>query len=92
MEAFSFEHARNFNDELLTEVCQLNSFQNLKQITLTECHNITMFTLEEEILSKNNIPLEFGAFHHCNQITKADAQRYMKYVEHNKYSVRVQWS
>ena len=92
LEAFSFEHARNFNDELLTEVCQLNSFQNLKQITLTECHNITMFTLEEEILCKNNIPLEFGAFHHCNQITKADAQRYMKYVEHNKYSVRVQWS
>ena len=92
LESITLVSESELDDGILKEIFQTNSFHYLKKLSIANCDNITMKTLEGGILMNENVPLQKVILSNCQNITKSDTQRYEKYLKTKNYYVEVEWN
>lgn len=78
-----------FDDLLLFDVFQHNSFSELQTLEITECH-VNLDALGPILYGDN--PLERAVFANCHNIYLRDSEAFQKEIKKRKWKLKVFWS
>ncbi|XP_022110457.1 uncharacterized protein LOC110990011 isoform X1 [Acanthaster planci] len=90
LESLGLIRIDTLTDNVLRSVLRKNSFSNLKQLSVHECHCITQETLSE-LLSATSNQLEFVKLINCLQITRKDYETWEKTAKRENFNIKLEW-
>ncbi|XP_064620582.1 uncharacterized protein LOC135483542 [Lineus longissimus] len=89
LKSLSLHHLDSFSDNLLQEVLLCNKMQDLEELYLTSCDNVSGNVIED--LLRNDNQLCKMELINCKHVYRRHIENMLMYIKRNKFDVTLKW-